>query len=261
MPHPYRAPAALLKELGISEPNEIDIEAIAHYCGATVLYEVLEGCAARIVGHGDRAIITVDSQEHRPRQRFSAGHELGHWMLDRGKVGFACTESMLSSEWTADNPERRANGYAADLLLPEFMFVPRARRTKITFDTVEALAQEFVMSMTATAIRLVQYGSFPTMIICTERGRRKWFIRGPDVPEMLWPREQPKEDTLANSLIHGHCEEKRPLEIYADSWIDHQDAHRYGVVEDSIKIRPDQVLTLLWWKDERQLLDLTEDEK
>ena len=261
MARSFTPPEALLKELGISEPNEIDIEAIAQYCGATIVYEVLEGCAARVVGHGDRAIITVDCRAQRPRQRFSAGHELGHWMLDRGKVGFACAESVLNSEWTADNAERRANEYAADCLLPEFMFVPRARNKEITFDTVDALAHQFVTSMTAAAIRLVQHGSFPAMIICSEGGRRKWFIRGPDVPEVLWPRERPEDDTLASSLTHGELSVKRPVEVYADSWIDHRDANRYSLVEDSIKIGSDQVLTLLWWRDEQQLLALSEDEE
>lgn len=258
-PYTYRAPAVLLKELGISEPQEINVEAIAQYCGATVVYEPLERCAARIVGHGDRAIITVHSGGQRSRQRFSAGHELGHWMRDRGKVGFACSESSFNS-WTGTSPERGANEYAADLLLPEFMFGPRAKDREVTFATVEELAESFVMSMTATAIRLVQHGSFPAMIVYSEDGSRKWFIRGADVPEALWPREQPKRDTVAYDLMQGK-QSKHPLEIYADGWIDHQDADKYGVVEDSIKIGSKSVLTLLWWKDERQLLDLSRDEE
>jgi hypothetical protein len=175
-------------------------------------------------------------------------------------VGFACTEETFNSEWTGSSVERGANEYAADLLLPEFLFVPRAKNREVTFVTVEQLAEEFVTSMTATAIRLVQHGSFPAMVVYSEKGRRKWFIRGPEVPEMLWPREQPTRDTVAYDLMHGQaC--KRPLEIYADGWIDRQDASRYGVVEDSIKTGPISVLTLLWWKDERQLLDLSRGEE
>ena len=51
----YKSLAALLEELGISEPQEINIEAIAECCGATIIYEPLKGCEARILGHGDRA--------------------------------------------------------------------------------------------------------------------------------------------------------------------------------------------------------------
>lgn len=181
-------------------------------------------------------------------------------MLDRGKAGFACTDAVVDFEWTADTPEHRANEYAADLLLPEFMFIPRAKNMETTFATVQALAREFTSSLTATAIRLIEFGSFPAMLIFSDSGWRKWFRRGPDIPEILWPREQPKRDTVASDLMQGRHNVRTPLEIYADSWIGHRDAHRYGVVEDSIKVGPSQVLTLIWWKDERPLLALEEED-
>src|SRR5687768_12988516 len=42
-PARYRPAIDLLKELGITEPSEIDIEAIAQHCGATVTYGRLSG--------------------------------------------------------------------------------------------------------------------------------------------------------------------------------------------------------------------------
>ena len=63
-----------------------------------------------------------------------------------------------------DNPERRANRYAADLLLPVFMFEPRSKNRDITFETVRDLAREFQVGLTATAIRLVEFGSFRRLL-------------------------------------------------------------------------------------------------
>jgi Zn-dependent peptidase ImmA (M78 family) len=83
----------------------------------------LEGCAARITGNEDRAIITLDSDSRIERQRFSAGHELGHWMFDRGKVSLFSTGyegKIFLKEWSSTNPEIRANRYASDLLMPVF---------------------------------------------------------------------------------------------------------------------------------------------
>ncbi len=37
----FATAAALLEELAIDGVEEIDVEAIAHYCGATVVYEAL----------------------------------------------------------------------------------------------------------------------------------------------------------------------------------------------------------------------------
>ncbi len=253
----YKSPKALLSELGITEPRDIQIEAIAQYCGATIVYEALSGCEARILGLGDQAIITIRKNSPRERQRFSAGHELGHWMRDRGKIAFQCQGKDFTVEWNEDNPERRANRYATELLLPDFMFAPRARNRPITFQTVQELASEFKTSLTATAIRLVELGSFPAMIVCNGLERRHWFIRGEDVPAFLWPVQKPERGTLAYSLLNGQIVKSRePIEVYADSWITHSDSHKYRIVEDSLKVSGDLVVTLLWWKDERQLLNL-----
>jgi Zn-dependent peptidase ImmA (M78 family) len=66
----------VLADLGITDPSEIDLEAIAWTLGARVRYRPLESCEARIVGNGDRAIITVNNRSHPRRQRFSIAHEL-----------------------------------------------------------------------------------------------------------------------------------------------------------------------------------------
>lgn len=90
LPPRFRPAADLLKELGITEPKEIDIEAIAEHCKATVLYGQLTGSEARIVGADDTAIITVNRSPSRGRERFSAAHELAHWLRDAGDVALLC---------------------------------------------------------------------------------------------------------------------------------------------------------------------------
>ena len=94
----------------------------------------------RIVGTNRRAIITVDQDAPRPRQRFSVGHELGHWMHDRGTAAFACDAETVSGPWDELlNLEARANRYAANLLLPTKMFKPRAARRPMLFETFALL--------------------------------------------------------------------------------------------------------------------------
>jgi Zn-dependent peptidase ImmA (M78 family) len=154
MTAPRKSPDKLMVELGISEPADIDIEAIAQYCSATIVYEKLTGCEARIVGNAERAIITVNIGSQRSRQRFSAAHELGHWMLDRNKVGFACTNDSFRSQWGSLNPERTANEFAADLLLPRSIFCKYSHALPVTLESTRMLAGRFETSLTATAIRL-----------------------------------------------------------------------------------------------------------
>lgn len=256
----YRDPKDLLDELGVIKPDDIDIEAIAEYCGATVLYQPLEGAEARIIGHGDRAIISVNIASPRGRQRFSVGHELGHWAWDRGKIAFSCDDRKFSGEWTGRDKESVANKYASDLLLPAHMFKPVANKKAATLETVKALADSFQTSLTATAIRLVQHGSYPSMVICSNATGRKWFVRSRDLEEVnLWPRRDLSQDSLAFGLLRGTKSTTGPEDVDADAWIDQCDAGEYVVKEDSVKIAPDLVLTLLWWKDESQLQDLSDD--
>lgn len=260
MTAPRKSADKIISELGIAEPEDIDIEAVAQYCNATVVYERLTGCEARIIGNADRAIITVNSESHRARQRFSVGHELGHWMLDRNKIGFACTNIAFRSQWGAANPERAANAFAADLLLPTQIFERYAHAVPITLQSAHSLAAKFQTSLTATAIRLVQHGSFPAMIIYFVSGARKWFVAGPDVPHELFPKQELHQHTLAWDLMKGNSSRLGPTDVQADAWIQHPRSKWYEVVEDSIRFADESILTMLWWKNEKQIIDLSDDE-
>lgn len=77
-------------------------------------------------------------------------------------------------------------------------------------------------------------------------------------------REEPGPDTIAYDLLRDGDPSDGPVDVYANGWVDHEDASRYSIREDSIRMSlPDNsslVLSLLWWKDEKQLLDIEEDE-
>lgn len=256
------APDQILNLLGITEPEDLDIEAIAYACGATIVPQPLTGCEANIIGFGERAIITVNSNSILTRRRFSAGHELGHWMRDRGQNAFGCQDGQLQSEWTANNPEVRANRFASDLLLPTAMFVPRAKGRPITLDTVGDLATLFKMSQTATAIRLVTYGSFPAMLLYYEDGHRKWFLRSSnDIPASLWPHERVDPDSIAASLLANTLTDGKAGDVRTDRWFERKGGEKYYIRESCLRTGSDSILVLLWWEDEKQLIDIAEEEE
>jgi len=252
----------LLNELGITAPSQLKIEAIAYHCQAIILYEPLSGCEANIVGRGDRAIITVDSKALRKRQRFSAGHELGHWMKDRGQIAFGCSREQMNSHWTINDPETRANQFASDLLLPTKLFVPLAKDLPITVKSVRDLGGVFEMSLTATAIKLVRFGSFPSMILYYEGGQRRWFIpSSQDLPRQLWPANRLDPDTVTARLLAGETHEDAMDDVRSDKWFDARNANRYYVRESCFKNGPASAVTLIWWDDEKQIIDLQEEEE
>lgn len=169
----------LLQDLGITEPDEIDVEVIAWSVGARVRYRALPQGDARIVGMGDRAIITVDDRASRVRQRFSVAHELGHWYHHRGQR-LICHDA--SGNAPADTCEREADRYAADLLMPRFMLVPWMAEAPISVALMDSVARLFQVSRLAAALRLADVHADRFALVVDEPNGRRWFRRSPALP-------------------------------------------------------------------------------
>jgi hypothetical protein len=250
------SPAELvLKGLGVVEPQDIDLEAIAWTLGARIKCRPLDGCEACITGNHERAIITVNSRSPRRRRRYSIGHELGHWKHDRGKV-LVCRADEIGHAGRKDAPaERVADAFAADLLMPGYLFRPIARaHPKLNLKTVRAIADIFDTSLTSTAIRLVESGHAPALLVCHGSKGRKWFAQGPDVPARWWPQEALDHESGAFAILFGgHADDPVLRRIGADAWFDRPEAGTYEVEEQTIRTGDSEVLTLLLVRDEGML--------
>ncbi|MCI0599895.1 MAG: ImmA/IrrE family metallo-endopeptidase [Beijerinckiaceae bacterium] len=235
----------LLQELGVIEPKEIDLEAIAHYRGACVKFRPLDGCEARIIGLGDKAIITINDRSPYRRQRFSIAHELGHWHHHRGKHLVCRAEDFRPRDPTS--PERIADMYAAELLMPNYLFRPIARQySKLTFKTITTIAEAFQASNTATAIRLVEGDYFPALLVCHGLQGRKWFARAPCVPDKWFPREILDAESFAFGVLHGgKADDPMPRKIGAGAWFDRWEAERFEVQEQTMRTGDGEVLSLI----------------
>lgn len=248
----FTTPQQLLDELFISEPEDIDLEAIAALLGASVQYKPLTGCEARIVGDGDTAIITVNDQSIPQRQRFSIGHEIGHWVYDKGKISLECGAAKHQSFYTAHDPESRANSFASELLIPRQMLLPRLQGRKADLSTLTELADTFRTSKTSTACRMLEMQTHPMMVVCHSKAKRLWYRGSKDVEGVLRPLRNVSKDSVAWQLLNGNgttgCEE-----VDADAWIDHPDASDHTVMESSFLAAPEMVVSLLWWRSNLQI--------
>lgn len=244
----------LLLELGVSEPEDLDLDAIAWYAGVKVNYRRLDGCEARIIGRGDRAIVTVHEGLPERRKRFSLGHELGHWHHHRGKSFICRPEDIGSERKNTPVAEREADRYAADLLMPWFLFRPLARQAKTaSFDLAKDLADRFRTSLTATSIRLVDANVFPMILVCHGKEGRRWFKRSKDVPERWFPQDELDADSYAFEVLFGTRGEHRPVKMGADAWFDRGEADRYELLEQTLRISGEEVLTMLMLTDGEML--------
>jgi len=178
-------------------------------------------------------------------------------MRDRGLSAFGCSNRQMDSEWSANNPETRANRFASDLLLPVKMFSQLARGKPIATESVTDLATTFRMSKAATAIRLVEQGSFPAIIAYFESGEKKWsFPKRGEVPYYFKPTSHPGIQTVTAGMFADSTVSED--DTRADRWFDIDRSERYYIRESWFRTGPDSVLTLLWWEDEKQLIHLAE---
>jgi Zn-dependent peptidase ImmA (M78 family) len=211
----YSAAERALRELGVTRPEDLDLDVVARHLGAKVKYRKLESCEARIVGRENRAIISVDNRMPLERQRFSVGHELGHWHHHRGRCLICRFEDIGNNRLAATSPERVADSYAADLLMPRYLFDPMLRSfKKLSIGTLRQIKDAFAVSLTAAAIRILETNRYPFLLVCHGHDGRRWFKRPPCVPDRWFPRDELDKDSFAFDLLWSappEVDKVRPL--------------------------------------------------
>lgn len=245
----------VLRDLGISAPEDIDVEAIAWHMGAKVKYRSLNSCEARIVGHNNMAIITVDDRKSAERQRFSVGHELGHWHHHRGSCLICRSDEIGNALRGPGDPERVADGYAADILLPRFIFDPFLKSfRKLNVGVLRQIKTAFSVSLTAASLRVIDSNVFPAILVCHGQGGRRWFRSSRVIPDRWFPRDDLDADSYAFDMLFGGAKEQsHPRKIGADAWFDRGGAGKFEILEQSFALPNHEIATLLIIEDEDML--------
>lgn len=249
---------ALIADLGISTPSELDVEAIAFDSSVEVVYEAMTGCDASLVGYRDRAIATINPSGVRGRERFSVAHELGHWHLHRGR-SFKCRVDDPSANLSSNRVvEKEADTFAAHLLMPRPLFNPVvASFGKPTFQQLTRIAGDFETSVMATTLRLANINTLPVIVACYDRDGRLWAMPAADIPRGWRLKEKLDDDTFTYDLVH-HGKECRGLAKQpADLWFENDEADNYEVQEQCIASMAGTALVLIYL--EPAMLEVTLD--
>lgn len=264
---PFHEVRALLHSLNITAPDGLDLTLVANHLNVELRFESLEKCAANIVGVGEHAIVTVDRNSSESRKRFSIAHEIGHWIYDRGRGIYLCEKNDLNHPWNgqtkSNSVEQRANRFAAELLMHRPWFRDAAYDHEMSFDTVEELCQIFKTSRTATAIRLVELGSYLGMLALFDKSstRRKWYCASPDFPDYFYPCRAASLNSEAwIDIVHNGLIKTDIREVDGDIWIDHPNSSDFTIFEQAISVHGD-ILVLIWLMNDKvisELIDSTE---
>jgi len=237
----------IITELGITNPKDIDIEAIAFDGGITVLYEQLKGCEATLVGFGRNAIATISPSSSRGRERFSVAHEIGHWNLHRGRAFRCRVDDMVQNFDSNAELEKEADDFASHILMPTSIFQPIIKSIpKPGLKDLKEIAEEFQVSIQAVSIRLATLDTLPVIVACYSANGLRWKIRAAHIPRRWRLKQYLDEDSFAYDVLYKgtNCNSlgKQP----GETWFENDEADQYEVLEHSMPSVNGHVLVLLY---------------
>lgn len=237
----------LLWNYGITEPNQIDLDAIAYDRQAVVRYRMMEGCEARLVAGIENAVISVNTTGvSLGRQRFSVAHELAHWLCDRHTGSFLCAKTDIGPQNAeAKSVEAHANAYASQLILPSYLVDPWLTGRAASLAVARAMAAEFRSSLTAAAIKLIKRTHHVAMVARYGQGRLIWHQRSMSMSPDYYVLPELHQDTDAFALSFGGAVADRSRQEPAGRWVSGPNIMRMNAVTQSVRLPDGTVLSLV----------------
>jgi len=163
----YRLAEGVLDDLALSdqESDWIDVDKLYQQLGIRVEEIALSDADIRAVAiagsyHLPAALINIkhDTTHWRSGRRFTLAHELCHILFDRG---YGTKLALASGPWAPRDLERRANAFAAMLLMPPDLLAKVVQSLDIplaSLDGIYAVAHRLRTSLTATLEHLYNLG-------------------------------------------------------------------------------------------------------
>jgi Zn-dependent peptidase ImmA (M78 family) len=163
--------AELLQEHGLLDRVPVPVQELAVAQGVIVRFQPFDAddvSGLLLREDQGQAIIGVNSANASVRQTFTIAHELGHYVLHKGRtlildrhVRVNFRDAMSST--ASDEEEMQANAFAAALLMPQVSL--RSRLDRLTQgkrrgdgEIVDRLASEYRVSRAAMEFRLINLG-------------------------------------------------------------------------------------------------------
>lgn len=241
-----------LERLWVQAPQDIELDLFTAECGLHMIEGGLDTADGRIVaGEAPRGFIRVRAGIRSPgRRRFVVAHELGHYHLHK-RQSYTDTSRELST-YRHGNIETEANLFAAELLMPEFLFKPRIAGMTPLHSALQALADEFSTSQLATVMQFLTYTREPCALIFTKNAVVQWSRPS---PAWEWP--------LRDGTVHrfsgageyfnsGNAPKPGMIKTPAGAWITQFSPGGDETIREDVLVWPEQqvTLSLLWVDDE-----------
>lgn len=241
---PERLADCIVEHYGTSLEIPVPLERIAEAVGITDIDRVdAEDFEGLLVTNGNKTkgSIAVSASSVAGRQRFTIGHELGHFLIPTHGDSAQCAKSDLSVMRSADarrSKEAEANRFAAALLMPERDFKAAMRRLGAS-ETVHvlALADRYGTSKEATARRYTALADEPCAMVFSHQGRIRSFARSDDFPRLAPQLREPLPATsvsarAAPALAAGTLSEWTEIDL--EVWLQPGRRQRGGTLYEQV---------------------------
>lgn len=243
----------LIEKYRVKKPKDIDLERIAADLDIIIEEDDLEGCDGmlQMMPEPKCGIITVKSSIREPGQkRFIISHEIGHFETPaRPGLGYHCASTDLSLTNHRIKPEERdANEFAAELLMPESLFVPRLAGSQPCMELIKDLASEFDTTLTATLRRFVKLTTSRCALVCSENWKIKYCVPSKKFGYRIQRGTSVDGNSFAIEFFTRRHVREQMQSVLANAWInDPKLDYRARIKEQSVA-QPyyNSVLTLLW---------------
>ncbi|MCW5626699.1 MAG: ImmA/IrrE family metallo-endopeptidase, partial [Burkholderiales bacterium] len=164
-------------------PVPVPLEELARLAGISKIEaftsEGFEGTLITNDTKSDGAIF-YSARGPRSRQRFTIGHELGHFLLPWHRQStFRCVAEDISGRARKDW-EIQANEFSAELLMPtELVKLMLRRFGEPEMAHISQLARDFETSIEMTARRVVELNEYACAVVFSKDNIVRYFVRSP----------------------------------------------------------------------------------
>lgn len=249
-----RAARELLRETFVSKPKDIDVTTLAFQAGRlTVEQGGLNGADGRLVADkSGGGKIRVAAAPGTARYRFTVAHEIGHYRLHAGGFIERSDSRKTFGIWNDPNEEAEANIFAAELLLPENLFIPRIRGQTPSIKLLTTIADDFGTSYLATAVQYIHYTNEAVALVVSLGWEIEWAKKAKDFPSSTRSGRVSKDSAAGERLLGKAPDSGTMVHTPACAWLTGYSADsEKDVKEDSLYLDYyDRTITLLWWDDD-----------
>jgi hypothetical protein len=168
----------------------------------------------RSSGVGGRILVNRAIREA-GRRRFTAAHEIGHYLLHKDSDNMSCGAKEIAN-WTniEVNPEHEADEFASELLLPSAEMKALIGTHWPSLKLVTDLAGEFEATLTATIRKYCEVATQSCAGVWIQDSRVGWFVPSPSFPHWIKVGEE-----VEAGLVDFNAPVEEMVEVRASEWI------------------------------------------